>query len=272
MINMKVFAFTDLPTGRRTEAVRQTDGSWREVERRDGRCMPTTREVTPGAPLPCVRPTAIFCAGVNYADHAKEFGSQPQRYPTVFMKSPASVAADGQAVRLPRFLRSDKVDYEGELAVVIGRDCRNIVAAQALDYVLGYCCANDVSARDWQKEWGGSQWCRGKSFDTFCPLGPCLVTADEIPDPQRLQLRFRLNGELRQEARTSSMLFGVAELIAFLAGSSTLPAGSVILTGSPAGVGMARTPPTWLRPGDRMEVEIDGIGVLSNPVEEEPSA
>lgn len=266
---MKVFAFTDARTGRRTQAAPQADGGWREVELRDGRFRSTDRVVTPGTPLPCVLPTAIFCAGVNYADHAKEFGSHQQPHPTIFMKSPASVAADGQAVRLPRFLRSDKVDYEGELAVVIGRDCRNVTPDEALAYVLGYCCANDVSARDWQKEWGGTQWSRGKSFDTFCPLGPCLVTTDEIPDPQQLRLRFRLNGEVRQDAHTSSMQFGVARLIAFLAGSSTLPAGSVILTGSPAGVGMARTPPSWLRPGDRMEVEIDGIGVLRNPVEEE---
>lgn len=266
---MKIFAFTDPRTGRRVEAARQADGAWRRVEARDGRYALTDQAVAPGTPLPCVRPTAIFCAGVNYSDHAKEFGSQQQPHPTVFMKSPASIAADGQNVRLPRFLRSDKVDYEGELAVAIGRDCRNVTPAQALDYVAGYCCANDVSARDWQKEWGGSQWSRGKSFDTFCPLGPCLVTPDEIPDPQQLRLRFRLNGEVRQDAHTSSMQFGVAQLIAFLAGSSTLPAGSVILTGSPAGVGMARNPPTWLRPGDVMEVEIDGIGILRNPVEEE---
>jgi 2-keto-4-pentenoate hydratase/2-oxohepta-3-ene-1,7-dioic acid hydratase in catechol pathway len=269
---MKVHAFTDSLTARAVHAVAQADGSWREVELREGRFHLSDRSVRPGHPLPCIRPTALFCAGVNYADHAKEFGSVQQPHPTIFMKSPASVTGHESAVRLPRFLRSDKVDYEGELAVVIARDCRNIPPAEALDYVLGYCCANDVSARDWQKEWGGGQWSRGKSFDTFCPLGPCLVTADEIPDPQALRLRFRLNGVVKQDAHTSSMQFKVADLIAFLAGSSTLPAGAVILTGSPAGVGMAQVPPSWLRPGDLMEVEIEGIGTLRNRVEEESLA
>lgn len=266
---MKVYAFMDTLTGRPVQAVAEPEGTWRQVASHGGRFQPTTQVVSPGLPLPCVRPTAIFCAGVNYADHAKEFGAAQQPQPTIFMKSPASVVGHDATVRLPRFLRSDKVDYEGELAVVIARDCRNVTPAQALDYVLGYCCANDVSARDWQKEWGGGQWTRGKSFDTFCPLGPCLVTADEIPDPQALHLRFRLNGVQKQAAPTASMQFKVADLIAFLSGSSTLPAGAVILTGSPAGVGMAQVPPSWLRPGDVMEVEIDGIGILRNRVEEE---
>lgn len=185
------------------------------------------------------------------------------------MKSPASVVASGETVRLPRHLRSDKVDFEAELAVVVGRPFRNAGKTDALAHVLGYTCANDVSARDWQKEWGGTQWSRGKSFDTFCPLGPCLLTPDEVPDPQALGIRFRLNGETMQSASTGDMQFGVAEILTFLSGSSTVPADAVILTGSPAGVGMARTPPRWLRAGDRMEVEIDGIGVLENPVAEE---
>ena len=242
---MKVYAFMDTLTGRPVQAIAEPDGTWRQVTLRGGRFQTTPQVVSPGLPLPCVVPTAIFCAGVNY------------------------VVGHETAVRLPRFLRSDKVDYEGELAVVIGRDCRNVTPAQALDHVLGYCCANDVSARDWQKEWSGGQWTRGKSFDTFCPLGPCLVTTDELRDPQSLRLRFRLNGAVRQDAHTSSMQFKVADLIAFLSGSSTLPAGAVILTGSPAGVGMAQVPPSWLRPGDVMEVEIDGIGILRNRVEEE---
>jgi 2-keto-4-pentenoate hydratase/2-oxohepta-3-ene-1,7-dioic acid hydratase in catechol pathway len=266
---MKVYAFMDTLTGRPVQAIAEPDGTWRQVTLRGGRFQTTPQVVSPGLPLPCVVPTAIFCAGVNYADHAKEFGATQQTHPTIFMKSPASVVGHETAVRLPRFLRSDKVDYEGELAVVIGRDCRNVTPAQALDHVLGYCCANDVSARDWQKEWSGGQWTRGKSFDTFCPLGPCLVTTDELRDPQSLRLRFRLNGAVRQDAHTSSMQFKVADLIAFLSGSSTLPAGAVILTGSPAGVGMAQVPPSWLRPGDVMEVEIDGIGILRNRVEEE---
>jgi 2-keto-4-pentenoate hydratase/2-oxohepta-3-ene-1,7-dioic acid hydratase in catechol pathway len=174
-------------------------------------------------------------------------------------------------VLLPRHLRSDKVDYEGEIAVVVGADIRNATPAEALSKVLGYTCANDVSARDWQKERGGTQWSRGKSFDTFCPLGPCLLTADEVPDPSRLEIRLRLNGETMQEACASEMQFGVGDILSFLSGSSTVPAGSVILTGSPAGVGMARTPPRWLAAGDVMEVEIPGIGILRNPVAEEPT-
>lgn len=267
---MKIFAFIDELTGVPVQAHVAPDGTWRQVTIRDGGFHPTNQVVRPGRPLPCVQPSAVFCAGVNYADHAKEFGSVQQPHPTIFMKSPASVVGHEVPVRLPRFLRSDKVDYEGELAVVIAKDCRNVSPSAALGYVLGYCCANDVSARDWQKEWGGGQWSRGKSFDTFCPLGPCLVTADEIPDPQDLRLRFRLNGVVKQDAHTSSMQFKVADLIAFLSGSSTLPAGAVILTGSPAGVGMAQVPPSWLRPGDLMEVEIDRIGTLRNRVEEEP--
>lgn len=148
---MRIHAFEDQRTGKAVQATKQPDGTWQEVELQSGRFVACGRHVTPGRSLPCVRPNAIFCAGVNYADHAKEFGSHQQAHPTIFMKSPASVAADGQTVRLPRFLRSDKVDYEGELAVVIARDCRNISRDLALDYVLGYCCANDVSARDWQK-------------------------------------------------------------------------------------------------------------------------
>jgi 2-keto-4-pentenoate hydratase/2-oxohepta-3-ene-1,7-dioic acid hydratase in catechol pathway len=267
---MRIHAFDSVAEGRRVHAAQDAAGVWREAVIRDGRFLLTERAIDASRPAKGTPfdPRAIFCAGVNYADHAKEFGSKQQTHPTIFMKNPAS-ATGGGAVRLPRFLRSDAVDYEAELAVIIGRDCRNVAPARALDHVLAYTCANDVSARDWQKERGGGQWCRGKSFDTFCPLGPCLVTPDEIPDPQRLHVRFRLNGETRQSAPTSSMQFQVADLIAFLSGSATLPAGSVILTGTPAGVGMAQTPPRWLRPGDVMEVEIEGIGILRNTVEEE---
>ena len=252
---MRVFAFTDPATGQRVAAAQDAAGVWREAIINAGRFALTEsvvdhRHPAPGAPF---TPRAIFCAGVNYADHAKEFGSQQQTHPTIFMKNPASATGSG-TVLLPRFLRSDAVDYEAELAVVIGRDCHNVTSAQALDYVLAYTCANDVSARDWQKEWGGGQWCRGKSFDTFCPLGPCLVTPDEIPDPQELQVSFRLNGTTMQSAATATMQFSVADLIAFLAASSTLPAGSVILTGTPAGVGMAQKPPRWLQALAEMQV------------------
>jgi len=188
-----------------------------------------------------------------------------------FMKNTAALQDPGAPIELPRTVPSEKVDFEGELAVVIGRRCRNATPANALSHVLGYTIANDVSARDWQFEMGGGQFCHGKSYDTFCPLGPVLVTADEIPDPQDLRLITRLNGQVMQDASTSDMVFNVTTLIVFLSGSRTLLPGTVILTGTPHGIGYARQPPVWLRPGDTVSVEIVGIGMLSNPVIEEPS-
>jgi 2-keto-4-pentenoate hydratase/2-oxohepta-3-ene-1,7-dioic acid hydratase in catechol pathway len=152
------------------------------------------------------------------------------------------------------------------LAVVIGKECKNVTADDALDYVLGYSCANDVSARDWQLKFGGGQWLRGKAFDTFCPLGPVLTTADEIPDPNDLEIKTTLNGDVVQDWNTSDMIFSVRQLVSFLSGSTTLAPGTVILTGTPHGVGMAAKPPRWLRPGDRVTVEIERIGKLTNPV------
>ena len=215
-----------------------------------------------------IEPRAILCIGVNYRRHAAEFGSAIPQRPVLFMKSPGAVQDPQAPIELPTALASEAVDYEGELAVVIGRRCKNVSVDEALQAVLGYTCANDVSARDWQKrpELGGGQWCRGKSFDTFCPLGPCLSPAEAIGDPQALALRTMVNGELRQEASTADMIFGVAELIAFLSGSTTLLPGTVILTGTPSGVGMGSDPPRWLQPGDRVDITIEGIGTLSNPV------
>jgi 2-keto-4-pentenoate hydratase/2-oxohepta-3-ene-1,7-dioic acid hydratase in catechol pathway len=166
----------------------------------------------------------------------------------------------------PTRLRSDEVDYECELAVVIGRNCKNVRRADALDYVFGYTCANDVSARDWQIKRGGGQWCRGKFFDTFAPLGPCLVTRDEIPNPNALRIRTILNGETVQDWNTNDMIFDVPALTEFLSGSTTLLPGTVILTGTPHGVGMASKPPRWLKPGDSVSIEIEKIGTLTNPV------
>jgi 2-keto-4-pentenoate hydratase/2-oxohepta-3-ene-1,7-dioic acid hydratase in catechol pathway len=206
---------------------------------------------------------------LNYRQHAAETKAKLPPYPVVFMKSPAAVIGPGEPIVLPRHLRSDQVDYECELAVVIGKPCKNVSRQHALEYVAGYTCANDVSARDWQRQWGGSQWCRGKTFDTFCPLGPRLVPPAELPDPGDLRIRTILNGEVMQEARTCDMIFDVPALIEFLSGSTTLRPGTVILTGTPAGVGMARTPPRWLRPGDTVTIEIEKIGALTNPVIEE---
>jgi 2-keto-4-pentenoate hydratase/2-oxohepta-3-ene-1,7-dioic acid hydratase in catechol pathway len=150
--------------------------------------------------------------------------------------------------------------------VIIGRQCKNISKEEALDYVFGYTAANDVSARDWQKKWGGGQFCRGKSFDTFAPLGPVIVTKDEIPDPHVLRIGSRVNGETRQDSNTNDLIFNIPTLIEFLSGSTTLLAGSVILTGTPGGVGMAMKPPRYLAPGDLVEIEVEKIGILSNPV------
>jgi 2-keto-4-pentenoate hydratase/2-oxohepta-3-ene-1,7-dioic acid hydratase in catechol pathway len=214
----------------------------------------------------------VLCIGLNYRQHALETKAPLPTWPVLFMKTISSVQHPGEPIVLPRWMRSGKVDFEGELAVVIGRACKNVARADALEYVLGYTCANDVSARDWQKEGGGSQWCRGKSFDTFCPLGPCLVTADEIPDPSALRVRTTVSGEVMQDCATSDMIFDVPALIEFLSGSTTLLPGTVILTGTPHGVGVARTPPRFLQPGDRVSVEISGIGALENPVLEEDAS
>ncbi len=212
-------------------------------------------------------PSAILCIGLNYHRHAEEFGLKLPDYPVLFMKNPASIAHPGDPIILPlSCLDPPQVDYETELAVVIGRTAKDVPAENALHYVFGYTIGNDVSARRWQKEGGGGQWVRGKSFDTFCPLGPVLVTADEIPDPQNLSLRCTLNGEVMQEGNTSDMIYSVRELIAYLSSGMTLLPGTVILTGTPSGVGFARTPPVFLAPGDRIEMTIGGIGTLVNPV------
>ena len=237
-----------------------------------GEFRQTDEELQPVKRLAPVEPAAIFCIGLNYQAHAEEMQADLPEYPVVFMKNPASVQNPGDPILLPRHLHSDQVDYEAELAIVIGKRCKNVSAAEALDYVLGYTCANDVSARDWQKFHSGGQWIKGKSFDTFCPLGPVLVTADEIPDPQILPIRGILNGEIRQESWTGDMIFSVAELIAFLSGSTTLLPGTVILTGTPPGVGMAASPQRFLKQGDDMAIEITGIGILRNPVETESQA
>jgi 2-keto-4-pentenoate hydratase/2-oxohepta-3-ene-1,7-dioic acid hydratase in catechol pathway len=217
-----------------------------------------------------VAPAAILCIGLNYRRHAAEMGAPLPEFPVLFMKQPAALQHPGAPIEIPTHLASHEVDYEVELAVVIGRSCKNVAPADALDHVLGYTCANDVSARDWQKQWSGGQWSRGKTFDTFAPLGPRLVTTDEIPDPGALGLRTFVNGELLQESSTADMIFNVPALISFLSGSTTLVPGTVILTGTPSGVGMGRTPPRWLAPGDTVTVEIDRIGALTNPVVLEP--
>jgi 2-keto-4-pentenoate hydratase/2-oxohepta-3-ene-1,7-dioic acid hydratase in catechol pathway len=215
-----------------------------------------------------VVPPAVFGIGLNYHEHAQETGMETPRYPVLFMKNPAAVTHPADPILLhPCCMEPPEVDYEAELAVVIGKAAKDVPAAEALNYVLGYTAANDVSARRWQGKRGAGQWVRGKSFDTFCPLGPEIVTADELKDPQDLRLTCVLNGQVMQDASTSDMIFPVAELIAYLSTGATLLPGSVILTGTPSGVGFTRKPPVYLMPGDTVEVTVDGIGTLRNPVE-----
>jgi 2-keto-4-pentenoate hydratase/2-oxohepta-3-ene-1,7-dioic acid hydratase in catechol pathway len=213
-----------------------------------------------------VQPSSIICIGLNYRKHAEETNAKFPEVPIVFFKGINTLQNPGEAIQIPTHLRSDEVDYECELAVVIGKACKNVSRQNALSYVLGYMCANDVSARDWQIKRGGGQWCRGKSFDTFSPLGPVLVTTDEIPNPNTLKIRTVLNGEVMQDWNTNDMIFDVPALIGFLSGSTTLLPGTVILTGTPHGVGMAQKPPRWLKPGDSVTIEIEKIGTLTNPV------
>ncbi len=226
----------------------------------------TAQVVQPVKRLAPIAPTTIICIGLNYAKHAAEGGKSPPERPVWFMKLPGTVQHPGDPIRLPAKQPSAKVDYEAELAIVLGRTARNVSRADAFDYILGYTCANDVSARDWQRDWGGGQWNHAKSFDTFCPLGPVLVTPDEIPNPNALRIRSLLNGTVMQDSNTADMIFDVPAIIEFLTADKTLPAGTLILTGTPEGVGFARKPPVWLQPGDTIAVEIEGIGTLSNPV------
>ncbi len=212
-------------------------------------------------------PVNIFGIGLNYCAHAQETGAQIPEHPILCMKPTTTVTGPGDPIVLPASCaHGPEVDFEAELAVVIGRTAKDVSEAQALDHVFGYTCSNDVSARRWQKHGGARQWVRGKSFDGFCPLGPVLVTADELQDPQVLDVRCLLNGETMQTGQTSDMIFSVAQLIAHLSRDTTLLPGTLILTGTPPGVGFARTPPVFLADGDQVRVEIEHIGGLENPV------
>jgi 2-keto-4-pentenoate hydratase/2-oxohepta-3-ene-1,7-dioic acid hydratase in catechol pathway len=265
---MKIVRFVD-PEGTSRTGALQADGTALEIVGSVYGARELGAGFTISKLLAPVQPAMILCIGLNYKKHAEESGARVPEYPVLFVKGTASVQNPFDPIELPRALRSDKVDYEAELAVVIGKACKNVEPAEALDYVLGYTCANDVSARDWQIERGGGQWCRGKFFDTFSPLGPCLVTTDEIPNPNALKIRSVVGGVTMQDWNTDDMIFDVPTLISFLSKSTTLPPGTVILTGTPHGVGMAQNPPRWLVPGDSVTIEIEGIGELTNPVVEE---
>ena len=214
-------------------------------------------------------PTDILCIGLNYREHAAESKSDIPTNPVLFIKASNTLNNPFEPIVIPK--RSVEIDYECELAIVIGRNAKNVSRASALDHVFGYTCANDVSSRDWQRDktLGGGQWARGKSFDTFCPLGPCIVTKDEIPNPNGLRIKTILNGQTMQDHTTGDMIFDVPALIESLSSTMTLRAGTVILTGTPQGVGFARKPPVWLRDGDRVVIEIEKIGRLENPVRTE---
>ena len=251
-------------------AALQPDGTAREITGDIfGSYRATDKVVTPGKLLYPVAPPNILAIGLNYRRHAEEGGKGLPEKPMLFIKSTNSLQNPGDPIELPRKLASQEVDYECELAVVIGRACKNATRANALDYVLGYTAANDVSSRDWQFKWSGGQFCQGKSFDTFCPMGPVLVTRDEIPNPNALRIKTILNGQPMQDWSTDDMVFDVPALIEFLSGSKTLLPGTVILTGTPHGVGFARKPPVFLKAGDTITIDIEKIGALTNPVIEE---
>jgi 2-keto-4-pentenoate hydratase/2-oxohepta-3-ene-1,7-dioic acid hydratase in catechol pathway len=208
------------------------------------------------------RPGKIVCVGLNYVDHAREVELELPRQPLLFAKWPNSVIADGEPIVIPHGV--EDVDYEAELAAVIGTRVTRVSVENALEAVAGYTCLNDVSAR--QVQFADGQWTRGKSIDTFCPIGPHVVPRDAVADPQALRIACRLNGATVQDASTSDMIFGVAELVSYISALITLEPGDVVATGTPPGVALGSANPRYLRPGDVVEVEVEGIGVLRNPV------
>jgi len=213
---------------------------------------------------PIPDPPKMVCLGLNYRDHAAESGAAIPKEPILFSKYASSLIGHGDKIVLPAV--SNEVDYEAELVIVVGKGGKNISAKSGADHVAGYTVGHDVSARDWQLKKDGKQWMIGKTFDTFAPTGPELVTADEVPDPHKLAIRLRLNGKTMQDSNTSQMIFKVGDIIAYLSQVFTLEPGDLIFTGTPPGVGFVRKPPVYLKGGDMVEVEIDGLGVLRNPV------
>lgn len=276
----KLFDPADRPTN--PLAWFDMDGQWFQEARRMAETIVTDEAAFMGAQekgwlvpsddaywfAPVPRPGKLICIGLNYRDHAAESKMAIPENPVIFSKFPTCVIAPGEPVVLPP--QSKQVDYEAELAVVIGRRAKNVPATRAYDYVLGYTAFNDVSARDFQ--FADGQWQRGKSCDTFAPMGQGIITTDAILDPHKLSIKLTLNGQTMQDSNTDQMIFGVPRLIEFLSETITLEPGDVIATGTPPGVGFARNPPVFLKAGDQMEVLIEGVGGLGNPVIEEKNA
>jgi 2-keto-4-pentenoate hydratase/2-oxohepta-3-ene-1,7-dioic acid hydratase (catechol pathway) len=230
----------------------------------------TSQEIQIKKLLAPVIPINILALGINYKKHGDETAISYPEQPVLFLKSTTSITGHEGPIILPA-AGPDHVDYEAELAVVIGKEAKNVMPDKVMDYIMGYTCANDVSARDWQFEKQKGQWARGKSFDTFCPLGPWIVTKEEIEDPNNISIRTILNGQTVQESRTSNMIFNIQEIVSNLSRSMTLLPGTVILTGTPEGVGFTRQPPLFLKTGDIVSIEIEKIGTLTNKVVREDS-
>jgi 2-keto-4-pentenoate hydratase/2-oxohepta-3-ene-1,7-dioic acid hydratase in catechol pathway len=263
---MKIIRYQDA-SGKIHLGAEQKDGSYLRIEGDVfGKHKVTREKAKVKKILAPVTPPMIWCVGQNYLKHAKEVGMAIPEYPVIFAKGPNTLQNPGDPIVLPSGAQSTEIDYEAELVVVIGKKCKDVSKEKALDYVGGYTCGNDVSSRDWQLKKGGSQWCRGKSFDTFAPLGPCLVTPDSIGDPGQLRIQTVLNGQTVQDGNTNDLIRDVPTLIEFLSQSTTLLPGTAIFTGTPSGVGMARKPPLWLKHGDEVSIVIEKIGTLTNPV------
>ena len=265
VIGDEVVDLTDQEVGLPGEMLELLVGGQGALERagqahRTGARRLSLEEVELVAPVP--RPPKVLAMGMNYAAHIAEMGREPPEHQVWFNKQRTCVIGPGQAIEIPSV--SDLVDYEGELAFVIGRPARQVTAAEAISVIAGFTVMNDVSVRDWQ--WRSPTWTMGKSFDSHGPLGPWIVTADELGDPQRLRLRTWVNGEQRQDGNTADMVFGIGEMVEHLSTACTLEPGDVVTTGTPPGVGAGFQPPKWLSDGDVVRIEIEGIGVLENPV------
>ena len=263
---MKIVRYQDA-SGKIHLASEQNDGSYLRIEGElFGKRKVTREKAKINKLLAPVSPPMIWCIGQNYRQHAKEVGMGIPEFPVVFAKGVNTLQNPGDPIVLPAAAQSTEIDYEAELVVIIGKKCKDVSKEKALDYVGGYTCGNDVSSRDWQLKKGGSQWCRGKSFDTFAPLGPCLVTPESIGDPGQLRIQAILNGRTMQDANTNDLIRDVPTLIEFVSQSTTLFPGTAIFTGTPQGVGMAQKPPLWLKHGDEVSIVIEKIGTLTNPV------